>query len=363
MSRLSPAAPTRPSPLRVLDLFAGAGGLTAGLERTGGFTSVQAVELDRAAAATYAQNHPGEVWVGRIQDWLRDGDVPEVDVIVGGPPCQGFSTLGKQDAEDERNFLWREYASTILRARPRYFVVENVAAFTRSPQYAQFVEETKRGGRLREYTFTADVLNAADYGSFQSRRRAVLIGHHRDVPAPGWPEPTHTKDTHRTVREALRGIPSDWSGIDLPSSTHTFDGHELPGVFRTSELHLGRNYSLLSLKRFAHIREGQNRFNLPDHLKAECWRKHTSGSGDVMGRLRWDRPSVTVRTEFFKPEKGRYLHPEADRAITHFEAARLQGFPDEYKWVGSKTAIARQIGNAVPLELGEAIGKAVLSAA
>ncbi|WP_082131508.1 DNA cytosine methyltransferase [Cellulomonas sp. FA1] len=344
----------------MLDLFSGAGGLTAGLERTGRFTSVQAVELDRAAAATYAQNHTSaDVWVGRIQDWLRDGTVPEVDVIVGGPPCQGFSTLGKQDAEDDRNFLWREYASTILRARPSYFVVENVAAFTRSPQYLQFVEETEPGGRLHEYTFEARVLNAADYGSFQARRRAVLIGHHRDLPAPAWPEPTHAK-RHRTVREALSGIPHTWSGIDLPGDTHHFDGHDLPGVFLTRDLHLGRNYSLLSLERFAHIREGQNRFSLPYELQAPCWRKHTSGSGDVMGRLYWDRPSVTVRTEFFKPEKGRYLHPEADRAITHFEAARLQGFPDDYKWVGSKTAIARQIGNAVPLELGEAIGKSLI---
>ena len=90
---------------------------------------------------------------------------------------------------------------------------------------------------------------------------------------------------------------------------------------------------------------------------------HTSGSGDVMGRMVWEKPSVTIRTEFFKPEKGRYLHPTEHRAITHFEAARLQGFPDDYLWVGSKVDIARQIGNAVPLPLGRALGEAIAFAA
>ena len=100
--------------------------------------------------------------------------------------------------------------------------------------------------------------------------------------------------------------------------------------------------------------------DLPLELLAPCWVNHTTGSGDVMGRLHWDRPSVTIRTEFFKPEKGRYLHPEADRAITHLEAARLQGFSDEHLWVGSKTSIAKQIGNAVPKWLGEAIARSLL---
>ncbi|NKS67189.1 hypothetical protein GS461_17240 [Rhodococcus hoagii] len=128
-----------------------------------------------------------------------------------------------------------------------------------------------------------------------------------------------------------------------------------PGQFKLSELHLTRSYEVLSMKRFASIPPGGNRFNIPDDLLSECWRKHKSGSGDVMGRLHWDRPSVTIRTEFFKPEKGRYLHPTEHRAITHLEAGLLQGFPLDSRWVGSKTAIARQIGNAVPVALSAAI--------
>lgn len=359
---LTSAAGTRPVSLTVLDLFSGAGGLSAGLRRTGQFTTVQAVEMDVAAAATYSLNHPGAaVHVGPIQDWLRDSTVPEVDVVVGGPPCQGFSTLGKQDAEDARNALWEEYARTVVRARPKYFVVENVAAFLRSDQFSRFQRATEPGGSLADWTFQARVVNAADHGAAQARRRAVLIGHLRDLPFPGWPAPT-TADEQRTVRQALTGVRHECDGTDLPDRTTEFAGRVLPGAFRTAELHLDRGYTSTSRARFRTIPPGGNRFDIPDRLLSACWRKHTSGSADVMGRLRWDRPSVTIRTEFFKPEKGRYLHPVAHRAITHLEAARLQGFPDDYKWAGSKTAIARQIGNAVPLALGEAIGRALLNA-
>jgi DNA (cytosine-5)-methyltransferase 1 len=350
--------------LTVLDLFAGAGGITTGLHEVGGFTTVAAVEMDPAAAATYAANHPEtQVHVKAIQDWVQDEGVPEVDVIVGGPPCQGFSTLGKQDVEDDRNALWLEYAKTILRARPKYFVVENVAAFMKSPQYRQFISACAPGGMLEDYRFEARVLNAADYGAFQARKRAVLIGHRAELDFPGWPEPTHV-GRHRTVAQAFADVEGEPETTELPGrTTLTAVGAAMPGPFESTELHIGRDYRPISLKRFAAIPVGGNRFDLPDELKAKCWIGHTSGSGDVMGRLHWDKPAVTIRTEFFKPEKGRYLHPVRPRAITHFEAAILQGFPKDYRWIGSKTAIARQIGNAVPIPLAAAIGRRLLSAA
>lgn len=351
-------SPANPAPIRVLDLFAGAGGLTAGFHAASSrFRTVRAVEMDLAAAASYeATFGQGLVYAGRIQDWLESEVVPQVDVIMGGPPCQGFSTLGKQDAEDDRNSLWLQYAATIIKARPKYFVVENVAAFARSQQFRDFTEAIEPGGLLEDYAFEFRVLNAADYGAFQSRKRAVLIGHRRDLPFPGFPEPTHGKGSYRTVAEAFSDIPWTTSSTDLPTDrTVQFQGKTFAGSFTRDELHLGRKYAPLSLERFALIPPKGNRFDLPYALKAPCWRKHTSGSADVMGRLHWDRPSVTVRTEFFKPEKGRYLHPEADRAITHYEAAVLQGFPASHKFIGSKTAIARQIGNAVPIPLGRAI--------
>lgn len=342
--------------ISVLDLFAGAGGLTAGFHAASDRYRVKrAVELDTAAAATFAATFGTDlVYRGGIETWLKEEDVPQVDVIVGGPPCQGFSMLGKRDSGDSRNYLWQEYAATILRAQPKYFVVENVAAFAKSQQFRDLSESTRPDGLLSDYAFEWDILNAADYGAFQARKRAILIGRHRDLPAIGMPPPTHV-GRHQTVRQAFKNIVSAVTETRLDDRKRTFFGIELPGMFRPFELHVGRDYAEISKLRFSAIPEGGNRFDLPDRLKAPCWIGHTSGSGDVMGRLHWDKPSVTIRTEFFKPEKGRYLHPIENRAITHYEAAVLQGFPDTHRFVGTKTAIARQIGNAVPVPLGRAI--------
>lgn len=352
----------RKKPIRVIDLFAGAGGLTAGFKKASArYETVRAVEWDTAAAASYeATFGPDIVYSGSIQDWLESEKVPRADLIVGGPPCQGFSTLGKQDAEDERNSLWEQYVRTILRAKPKYFVVENVAAFAKSSQYDQFLAETSEGGALEKYTFQHRVLNAADYGAPQARKRAVIIGHLKTLPFPGFPTPTHA-GRHVPVKNVLANVSASVVTTAMhPGRSTSFNDKNLAGPFTPAEMHVGRAYTELSLARFAAIPENGNRFDLaknrPD-LLPECWRNHTTGSGDVMGRLNWDKPSVTIRTEFFKPEKGRYLHPTEHRAITHYEAALIQGFPADHKFVGSKTAIARQIGNAVPIPLGEAIAR------
>lgn len=355
--------------IRVVDLFAGAGGLTAGLHSASErFRIVAAVEWDGAAAASYEATYgDGLVYAGDIKTWLDQEAVPSADVIIGGPPCQGFSSLGKQDVEDERNSLWREYASTIRRAKPKYFVVENVREFRKSPQYRQFLSETAKGGGLSEYGFESAVLNSADFGAAQSRQRTVLIGFHRDLGFPGFPSPTHSATPesdglapHVTVEQVIRNVPRTPDRDHVFESKRTaFQGKEYAGAFTVRDLHWSRNYTDLSRRRFAVIPPGGNRRHLepyPD-LMAACWQKHKTGSGDVMGRLHWDRPSVTIRTEFFKPEKGRYLHPEEDRAITHYEAALLQGFGAAHRFVGSRTDIARQIGNAVPIPLGAAIGR------
>lgn len=350
-----------PDSIKVLDLFAGAGGLTQGFYAASPrIVTERAVEYDRAAAASYAATFGPKVYAGPIHDWLAQEQVPEVDIVIGGPPCQGFSLLGKQDALDERNNLWQQYAETLSRARPKFFVVENVPAFAKSQQLEDFVAATSSGGLIADYAFQWHILNAADYGAPQARKRAILIGHRREFSFPGFPPPTHI-GRHVTVRTALDGIDAEVRQVDLPDRRHPIDGKALPGAFQTSELHLGRDYAAISLARFQSIPPGGNRFDLPEALKARCWVNHHSGSGDVMGRMHWDRPSVTVRTEFFKPEKGRYIHPTANRAITHFEAARLQGFPDDHLWVGSKTAIAKQIGNAVPIALGTAIARQLLT--
>ncbi|MGH3613106.1 MAG: DNA cytosine methyltransferase [Pseudonocardia sp.] len=349
-----------PAPLRMIDLFAGCGGLTSGFVSTGLFVPVAAVEHDLAAAATYAANF-GEDHIrwGAIEDWVVDGDLPEADVVVGGPPCQGFSNLGKRLSSDPRNELWRHYMDTLVRVQPRAFLLENVDRFGTSDQFRELDRETQTGGRLQDYDIDARMVRATDYGSAQLRRRFIVIGTHRDLDKIMIPDGDTPRENWRTVEQALDGVGADVDpdDRDLPAATIEYHGQVVPGEFKSPDLHITRFYTDTSLKRFAHIPEGGNRLSLPDDLKARCWKGHDRGSLDVMGRLRWERPSVTIRTEFFKPEKGRYLHPEQDRAITHHEAARIQGFPDEFLWCGTKLQIARQIGNAVPVELARSLAR------
>ena len=142
----------------------------------------------------------------------------------------------------------------------------------------------------------------------------------------------------RTVRDAIGHLPLTPTGLNW---------------------HIGRNPTPMSMERYRCVPAGGNRWNLPDHLMPGCWKRKTQGGTDLFGRLWWDRPSVTIRTEFYKPEKGRYLHPVAHRPITHLEAALLQSFPEDYDWCGTKIKVGIQIGNAVPPLLGNAIANHV----
>ncbi len=343
---------------RLIDLFAGAGGLTRGFVDTGRFMPVAAVEMDLASAATYAANFGRDHLAAEdIGIWLRRDGVPSAHVVVGGPPCQGFSSLGKQRADDPRNYLWREYVAVLKLANPMYFVVENVPQFLLSPQFERLKAATRGNGGLREYELTTMVVDASHFGVPQRRKRGVVIGRHRDMPSL----PPLMRKPISTVRDAFADVPLRVNDVDLPTSACEFRGVTFPGAFKPNELHLTRRPSALSKARYAAIPPGGNRFDIPDSLLTACWQRHKTGSADVMGRLRWDRPSVTIRTEFYKPEKGRYLHPSENRPITHYEAALLQTFDDNHLWCGSKSAIGRQIGNAVPPRLARAIAENLLT--
>jgi DNA (cytosine-5)-methyltransferase 1 len=339
--------------LRLVDLFSGCGGLTAGFRQTGRYRPVAAVEHDFAAAATYAANFGEEhVYWGDIGQWVY-GKLPNADVVIGGPPCQGFSNLGSRWNRDPRNALWRRYVDALVRIKPKAFLLENVARFANSGQFDSLHSATHRNGPLRNYKLHHKVVTATNFGAAQLRKRVIVIGTHRDLPAVLVPERYIPEDRWATVRETIGDLAGavDPEMRSLPDTTTEFFGLTVGGVFKASDLDFARSYTDLSAERFTYIPEGGNRFDLPDSLKAPCWRGHETGSYDVLGRLRWDRPSVTIRTEFFKPEKGRYLHPAENRALTHHEAARLQGFDDNFLWCGKKIEIARQIGNAVPVPL------------
>lgn len=349
----------------VIDLFAGCGGMTQGFVDAG-FDPVLAVEWDEQAAATYAANHDPDLNHTVCADisTVPSADVPKADVVIGGPPCQGFSALGLQDADDPRNKLWTEYVRVVLAAEPEFFVIENVDRFRTSGEFARLEHEVKKGD-LADYEITTAVLNAADYGVPQRRRRTIVIG--RRGAAPSMPPPTHSRepglDTQpwRTVKDAIGHLDREALHRDsLHRDVVNPFASEVPGPYAMEEIHIGRIPTELSLKRYALIPPGGGRFDLAakaPELLPDCWKNKKTGTTDVMGRLRWDEASVTIRTEFFKPEKGRYLHPEADRALTHLEAARLQSFPDSYLWCGSKLSIARQIGNAVPPVLAAAFAE------
>lgn len=355
-------------PLTMIDLFAGCGGMTVGFVREG-FKSVLAVEFNDYAAATYAMNFGEEhTFHGDIAT-LPDDLIPQVDVVIGGPPCQGFSNLGSRDFSDPRNKLWKEYLRVVARARPKVFVLENVQRFSKSCEFQLLLDEADHGV-IKDYELSYGVLLAADFGVAQRRPRTIVIGSR--VGKIELPMATHSKNGDRgtlpwtTVRSRIAGLPPRPATTELPSSRVTVLGMEVQGPFKSVDLHFGRRPTQRSLERYDHVPPGGGRFDLPDHLLPRCWREKPTGTTDVMGRMRWDAPSLTIRTEFFKPEKGQYLHPQWDakdphkrlnRVITHFEASLLQDFPEDFLWCGSKIEIARQIGNAVPAGLAAAIAK------
>ncbi|PXW31287.1 UNVERIFIED_CONTAM: DNA (cytosine-5)-methyltransferase 1 [Williamsia faeni] len=338
-----------------------------------GFESVLAVEWDKYAAATYAANFgEGHVIAGDITD-VPNRAIPRADVIIGGPPCQGFSNLGLKSLEDPRNQLWRQYVRFVQTAKPKVFVVENVDRFHASPEFQMLQAEADHGA-LKQYDIRSHVLNAADYGVPQRRRRTIVIGSR--VGPIDLPSPTHAKNPApdsgllpwRTVRDAIYGLPERPESTDLPDSVTEFFGDAMPGIFKGLDIHIKRTPTERSLARYDHVPPGGGRFDVPVDLLPDCWRNKPTGTTDVMGRMRWDAPSLTIRTEFFKPEKGAYLHPQwekrarsrrVNRVITHYEASLLQDFPDDFLWVGPKIQIARQIGNAVPSGLARAIAKTI----
>ena len=335
-----------------------------------GYDPVLAVEADFAAASTYAANFGEAHTRWQPIEELAPEELVDAAVVIGGPPCQGFSNLGKRQRFDTRNAYWKHFIDVVVQVQPKVFVLENVDRFLKSTQFRLLRLEADPGGRLRGYEIEPYSLNAAHYGAPQRRQRAIVIG--TRVGPIGEPPRSHSVDATltaqrwRTVRDAIGDL-DPTPAQRLPESWTAFFGQDVEGIFKGLDIHVGRTYQELSVRRFECIPPGGSRKDIPEELLSDCWKRHKTGAMDVMGRLRWDEPAVTIRTEFFKPEKGRYLHPQWDgrrqvnRALTHLEAARLQTFGDDFLWCGRKVEIARQIGNAVPPVLARAIGAHVLT--
>jgi len=361
-----------PTP-RMIDLFAGAGGMTEGFAHAGEhrYTPVWAADFNRWAADTYNANFGPHCTLGDIVEILRDPDfeTPQADVVVGGPPCQGFSLLNRRRDGDPRKALWRPFIEVVIRSGARVFVMENVPQFLGSREHRDVLDTAAALG----FQTASAVLCAADYGVPQTRHRAFVVGSCDRNPAEVFPPPRTHIAPAAVGRRRFEGLgdpyipyPDPWRTVrdaiaDLPPP----EGSAFRPVPPPLDLHFGRTPTARSTARYEAIpQEGMNRFDLhrlaPD-LTPDCWVRKTSGGTDLFGRLWWDRPAFTIRTEFFKPEKGRYLHPSQHRPLTHREAARLQSFPDSFVFSGTKTEIARQIGNAVPPLLAAHIADAVYS--
>ncbi|CAH2031503.1 DNA cytosine methyltransferase [Trichlorobacter ammonificans] len=356
---------------KLIDLFAGAGGMTLGFTKLTGhsFQPVWANDFNEYAAKTYNANFGNHCTVGDIVDILQTPKtvIPQADVVIGGPPCQGFSLLNKYRDGDPRKQLWRPFMDIVERSGASVFVMENVPQLLESFEHGEIVEIARAMG----FKIRWAKLCAADYGVPQVRWRAFIVGCKFADPAAVFPPKKTNFNPNNGYRKAFSeefdsyiATPAPWKTVrDAIGNLPAPEGVEIRDEPSPLDIHFGRTPTALSIERYKSIpEEGMNRFDLQrraPQLTPACWIRKTSGGTDLFGRLWWDRPSVTIRTEFFKPEKGRYLHPVQHRPITHREAARLQSFPDDFKFLGTKTEIARQIGNAVPPQLAARIADCV----
>lgn len=316
---------------RVVDLFAGAGFFSSAFKAER-FRVVAAVEMDRLAASTYALNVGAHVLRADVREVEPLGPC---DVLIAGPPCQGFSTLGKRDPADPRNFLGLEVLRWSRELRPAIVVVENVPGFLKSSSW----ELLAAGLRSQGYSVEASVVDAVDFGVPQYRRRSFTFAARGRLPEP--------------VRAARRGtsVRSAWKG--LAPAPDGVNQHVAPAP------------SPIALARMRVIPPGGDKRDVMGTAPELCppsWWRTRSEITDVWGRMEWDKPANTLRTALLNASKGRYIHPDQHRVISLREAARLQTVPDRWMFCGEPYPVARQIGNGVPPLLGRAIARAVLLA-
>lgn len=331
--------------LKAIDLFAGCGGLTAGLKRAG-FNVIGAVEIDHKARLTYSNNH-GEVPLisadirdAQPEKILKDCSIArgELDLLAGCPPCQGFSTLrarqGHPASEDIRNDLIDEFARLSLALLPKLIMMENVPALARFDKFKNFVSMLEDAG----YNVVFKTLNVRDFGVPQRRKRLILSANRTGIAKLAAPLKHDV-----TVRSAIGNLKTAGSSGDLL--------HDMPSPRRSARIQ-----SLIK----AIPKDGGSRNSLPPELQLAC-HKRTTGFNDVYGRMKWDDVSPTITGGCINPSKGRFIHPYEDRPITLREAAILQGFDENYKFDirHGKESIALMIGNALPPPFIEAHAQAM----
>jgi DNA (cytosine-5)-methyltransferase 1 len=318
---------------KAIDLFSGCGGLTLGL-KDAGVEVIGAIEIDDRARQVYRANHPE---VAFLANDIREADPRgimrrlrlrpgELDLLAGCPPCQGFSRIRRKNRRgakaDERNMLIDDFAAIVEALRPKNLMLENVPGLADYPRFRAFKKNIERLG----YAYEWSVLDVSRFGVPQRRTRLILIASMGKPPSMAQPS-----DRRVTVRDAIGALPKAGASGDLL--------HDLPEA---------RSQKIRSL--IAAIpKDGGSRASLPREMRPTCHRDY-KGFNDVFGRMAWDDVSPTITSGCSNPSKGRFLHPEEDRAITLREASILQGFPPTYKFDPKfgKETLALMIGNALP---------------
>ena len=365
--KLQPVHLPKRGEFTAVELFAGAGGLSIGLERAG-IHVVIANEIMPDFAATLAANHPNtnvineDIHKINFRDELQKLGLASVDVLSGGPPCQGFSTIGSKNRQDPRNSLFYEYLRAVSETNPKYTIFENVSGFKR--MYDGFAYETlvKELSELG-YETKSQILNAADYGAPQIRYRTVVLGWRRGLPPLDFPSPTNGEKEglrpYLTLMEAISDLPPIGAG-ESSSNYATPPQNEYQRKMRGEQEvlleHNAANYGEKMQEILRIIPEGGSISDLPMRLRPK------SAYCNTYARLLPNEPSPTITRNFGTPSSSRCVHPFQPRALSTREGARLQGFPDNYIFVGGKQSKNLQIGNAVPPILGEAIATIVRAA-
>jgi len=343
---------------KIIDLFAGVGGLSLGFEMAG-FDVVLANEYDPSIADAYVKNRknanmivaditelPSEKIFGKYKD--------EICVVIGGPPCQGFSQKGQRKSiDDERNFLFRYFYQVVDIVKPDYFLMENVPNLL-TAEKGYFKEEICNLFYKLGYSICAETLNASDFGVPQNRKRAFILGKKGETPL-GLPKPSNKTTTIWDAISDLAYLESGEGSEEqiyqqpLQSEYQEF----LRGNQSVLYNHISTKHSQLAIQRMQMVPPESGKEVLPkEHLTKSIY----SGTWSRMCKK---DISVTITTRFDTPSSGKFTHPYLHRAITVREAARIQSFPDSFRFHGNKGSQMKQVGNAVPPLLAKAIADVI----
>ena len=345
----------------ILDLFSGAGGFSLGLDKNRNMKTTVAVDFDKYATETFEKNFKdayvitGDLTNEEVKkEIIKVSKERKVNMIVGGPPCQGFSLKGKNlGFDDPRNFLFLEYFELVKAIKPEVFVIENVKNLLNSENgyfKNQIIEKFSSLGYIINY----GVLNAKNFGVPESRERAIIIGSlTRSIDLPTG------SSKLVTVRDAISDLAYLESGEGVFETDYKNESEsQYQKKLRGKKLynHTATNHSKVALEKLAMIPPEGDKSSLPKELHGK------QKFATTWSRLQWDTYSPTIDTRFDTPSNGRNSHPFLNRSITPREAARIQSFDDDFIFYGPKSSVCKQIGNAVPPLLGKAIGEAVLKA-